>query len=146
VGASVAAAEAAISNRLDDRARVKAFVRLRAELGNPSTPTRLVMFPPSSTLSRVDATGLIDNDPNAVRSHLAAARGASSRVLVDDGPRRWLIGVSRDDTRRSGAWRNSPNARIRPWAIERVSNLPPHAPPTIGSTKRFVARLLPRRH
>jgi hypothetical protein len=34
----------------------------------------------------------------------------------------------------------------RPWAIERVSNLPsPRQPVTIGPAKRFVARLLPRR-
>ena len=34
----------------------------------------------------------------------------------------------------------------RPWAIERVSNLPsPQQPVTIGPAKRFVARLLPRR-
>jgi hypothetical protein len=34
----------------------------------------------------------------------------------------------------------------RPWAIERVSNLPsPLQPVTIGPAKRFVARLLPRR-
>lgn len=94
----VSAAEVAVSNRLDDRAMVDAFVRLRAELGNPSAPTRLAMFPPGSTLSRVDATGLIGNDLNALRSHLATARRASSSVLVDDGPRRWLIGVSWDDS------------------------------------------------
>jgi hypothetical protein len=94
----VAAAEVAISNRLDDRAMVDAFVRLRAELGDPSVPTRLAMFPPGSTLSRVDATGLIGNDLNVLRSQVAASRGASSSVLVDDGPRRWLIGVSWDDS------------------------------------------------
>jgi hypothetical protein len=93
----VAAAEVATSDRFDDRATVDALVRLRAELGDPSAPTRLAMFPPGSTLSRVDATGLIANDLNALRSDLAQARAASSSVLVDDGPRRWLIGVSWDD-------------------------------------------------
>jgi hypothetical protein len=93
----VAAAEVATSDRFDDRATVDALVRLRAELGDPSAPTRLAMFPPGSTLSRVDATGLIGNDLNALRSDLAQARAASSSVLVDDGPRRWLIGVSWDD-------------------------------------------------
>ncbi len=94
----VAAAEVAIPNRLDDRAMVEAFVRLRAELGDTPVPTRLAMFPPGSTLSRVDATGLIGNHLNVLRSDLATRRSASSSVLVDDGPRRWLIGVAWDDT------------------------------------------------
>jgi hypothetical protein len=94
----MAAAEVALANRLDDRAMVDALVRLRAELGDPRVPTRLAVFPPGSTLSRVDATGLIGNDLNALRSDLATRRHASSSVLVDDGPRRWLIGVSWDDT------------------------------------------------
>jgi hypothetical protein len=94
----VAAAEVPLANRLDDRATLDAFVRLRAELGDPRVPARIAMFPPGSTLSRVDATGLIGNDLNALRSELARSRTASSSVLVDDGPRRWLIGVSWDDT------------------------------------------------
>jgi hypothetical protein len=94
----VAAAEIPLANRLDDRATVDALVRLRAELGDPRVPTRLAVFPPGSTLSRVDVTGLIGNDLNALRSHLATSRHASSSVLIDDGPRRWLIGVSWDDT------------------------------------------------
>ena len=93
----VAAAEVPVGNRLDDRATVDALVRLRAELGDPRVPTRLALFPPGSTLSRVDATGLVGNDLNALRSDLASRRNASSSVLVDDGPRRWLVGVSWDD-------------------------------------------------
>lgn len=94
----VAAAEVPLANSLDDRATVDALVRLRAELGDPHVPTRIAVFPPGSTLSRVDATGLVGNDLNALRSDLATSRNASSSVLVDDGPRRWLIGVSWDDT------------------------------------------------
>ncbi len=94
----VAAAEVPLANRLDDRATLDALVRLRAELGDPRVPARIAMFPPGSTLSRVDATGLIGNDLNTLRSDLARSRHASSSVLVDDGPRRWLIGVSWDDT------------------------------------------------
>ncbi len=93
----VAAGEVAVPDRLDDRAIVDAFVRLRAELGDPSVPTRLALFPPGSTLSRLDATGLVGNDLNALRTRLATTRTASSSVLVDDGPRRWLVGVSWDD-------------------------------------------------
>jgi hypothetical protein len=94
----VAAAEVAIANRFDDRAMVDALLRLRAELGDARVPTRVAMFPAGSTLSRVDATGLTGVDLNALRGELAASRGATSSVLVDDGPRRWLVGVSWDDT------------------------------------------------
>jgi hypothetical protein len=97
-GRLVAAAEVAVANRFDDRAMVNALVRLRAELGDARVPTRVAMFPPGSTLSRVDATGLTGVDLNALRADLAASRGATSSVLVDDGPRRWLVGVSWDDT------------------------------------------------
>jgi len=77
---------------------LNALVRLRAELGDARVPTRVAMFPSGSTLSRVDATGLTGVDLNALRAGLAASRGATSSVLVDDGPRRWLVGVSWDDT------------------------------------------------
>jgi hypothetical protein len=96
-GRMVAAAEVAVANPLDDRAMVNALVRLGAELGDARVPTRLAMFPPGSTLSRVDATGLTGVDLNALRARLAATRNATSSVLVDDGPRRWLVAVSWDD-------------------------------------------------
>lgn len=96
-GRVVAAAEVPVANRLDDRTMVDALVRLRAELGDPRVPTRVAVFPPGSTLSRVDATGLTGHDLNTLRSGLAASRDASSSVLIDDGPRRWLVGVSWDD-------------------------------------------------
>jgi hypothetical protein len=97
-GRVIAAAEVPLANRLDDRAMVDALVRLRAELGDPHVPTRVAVFPPGSTLSRVEATGLIGNQINELRATLAASRQASSSVLIDDGPRRWLVGVSWDDT------------------------------------------------
>ncbi len=96
-GRIVAAAEVAVANRLDDRTLVDALVRLRAELGDPHVPTRVALFPPGSTLSRIDATGLTGHDLNTLRSALATSRDASSSVLIDDGPRRWLVGVSWDD-------------------------------------------------
>ena len=96
-GRVVAAAEVAVANRTDDRAMVDALVRLRAELGDARLPTRLAVFPPGSTLSRVDATGLTGADLNALRARLASTRRATSSVLVDDGPRRWLVGVAWDD-------------------------------------------------
>jgi hypothetical protein len=96
-GRVVAAAEVPVTSQHDDRAVVDALVRLRAELGDPVMPTRVAVFPPRSTLSRVDATGLAGPDLNALRSDLAATRSATSSVLIDDGPRRWLVAVSWDD-------------------------------------------------
>jgi hypothetical protein len=96
-GRVLAAAEVPVATRLDDRTIVDALVRLRAELGDPLVPTRVAVFPPGSTLSRVDATGLTGTDLNTLRSDLATSRNATSSVLLDDGPRRWLVGVSWDD-------------------------------------------------
>jgi hypothetical protein len=96
-GVPAASAEVPVADRLDDRAMVDALVRLRAELGDSLVPTRVAMFPPGSTLSRVDATGLTGTDLNKLRLRLATSRHASSSVLVDDGPRRWLVGVAWDD-------------------------------------------------
>ncbi len=93
----LAAAEVPIAVSADDRSTVDAFLRLRAELGDPTTPTRIAVFPASSTMARVDATGLSGNDLKGLRAALASSRSASSSVLVDDGPRRWLVGVSWDD-------------------------------------------------
>jgi hypothetical protein len=94
----IAAAEVFVVDRDDDRAFIDALVRLRVDIGDPGVPTRLAVFPPGSTLSRLDATGLSGSDLNALRERLADSSNASSSVLVDDGPRRWLVGVSWDDT------------------------------------------------
>lgn len=96
-GRVVSAAEVSVADRHDDRSVVDALVRLRAELGDTGAPTRVALFPPGSTLSRLDATGASGSDLNALRAELAASNGASSSVLVDDGPRRWLVGVAWDD-------------------------------------------------
>lgn len=96
-GRAVAAAEVPIASRADDRATVDALVRLRAELGETMAPTRVAVFPPGSTLARVDATGLSGTDLNALRSDLVESRNAASSILLDDGPRRWLIGVAWND-------------------------------------------------
>jgi hypothetical protein len=93
----LAAAEVPITVSADDRSTVDSLVRLRAELGDPTAPTRVALFPAGGTLARVDATGLTGTDLQRLRSDLVSSRSASSSVLVDDGPRRWLIGVSWDD-------------------------------------------------
>jgi hypothetical protein len=97
-GRVIAATEVFVVDRHDDRAFMDALVRLRVDIGDPGVPTRLALFPPGSTLSRLDATGMSGSDLNALREHLADSSNASSSVLVDDGPRRWLVGVSWDDT------------------------------------------------
>ena len=56
-GRLAAAAEVPASVRADDRSLVDALARLRADLGDPGVPTRVAVFPPGATLSRVDATG-----------------------------------------------------------------------------------------
>ncbi len=96
-GRVVAAAEVPVADRLDDRALLDSLVRLRAELADPDAPTRIASFPPGSALSRVDATGATGTDLNTLRAELATSRNASSSVLIDDGPRRWLVAVSWDD-------------------------------------------------
>lgn len=96
-GRLAAAAEVPIATAGDDRSTVDALLRLRAELGATPAPTRLALFPPGSILTRVDATGLTGSELNVLRSELATSRAASSSVLVDDGPRRWLVGVTWDD-------------------------------------------------
>lgn len=96
-GRLVAAAEVPIASGGDDRAIVDALVRLRAELGDPRVPTRIAVFPPGSTLSRVDTTGLTGNDLSRLRTELTNSTDTSSSVLLDDGPRRWLVGVRWDD-------------------------------------------------
>lgn len=96
-GHVVAAAEVSIETRHDERSTLDALVRLRAELGDPREPTRVAVFPPGSTLTRVDITGLTGPELNARRSELATDRGVFSSVLVDDGPRRWMLAVHWDD-------------------------------------------------
>jgi hypothetical protein len=97
-GRLVAAAEVGIENQHDDRTVLDSLVRLRIELGEPSASTRVGVFPPRSTLERRDVTGLTGAELNRQRSELAVHRALSSTVLVDEGPRRWLIAVHWNET------------------------------------------------
>ena len=92
-----AAAEVGIASARDDRAVLDALVRLRAELGGPPVPTRVAMFPAGSTMHRIDVTGQSGPELNAVRSALERNHAVSSTVLVDDGPRRWMMAVRWDE-------------------------------------------------
>jgi hypothetical protein len=88
-----AAAEVGINSAGDDTALLDSLVRLRAQLGGVRVPTRLALFPPGSALHRVEATGLAGAELNQLRTNLRVDHQISSTVLVDDGPRRWMIGV-----------------------------------------------------
>jgi len=93
-----AAAEVGISSARDDQSVVDALVRLRAELGGAPVPTRVALFPAGSTMHRVDVTGRSGPELNTLRSALERDLGVSSSVLIDDGPRRWLMAVRWDDS------------------------------------------------
>jgi hypothetical protein len=91
-----AAAEVGIRTR-DDRGVLDALVRLRAELGGTRAPTRVALFPPGSTLHRIDVTGRTGPELNGLRSTLERVHAISSTVLIDDGPRRWMMAVRWDE-------------------------------------------------
>lgn len=97
-GRLVTAAEAAIESHHDDRSVLDALIRLRAELGEPSAPTRVALFPSASTLERRDATGLDGAELNAQRARMATDRSLLSTVLIDEGPRRWMVAIGWDES------------------------------------------------
>jgi hypothetical protein len=97
-GRLVAAAEVAVADVADDRSVVDALVRLRSDLGNPIETTRIATFPPASTVQRIDVTGLSGGELNARRADLLGTHGVASTLLLDDGPRRWLIEVRWDQS------------------------------------------------
>ena len=91
VGAQpLSTAEVSLSSVDDERAVLDSLIRLRAELGGPSLPTRVATFPPGSFLRRVDVTGKTGPELNALRAEIDRRHGAPSTMLVDDGPRRWM--------------------------------------------------------
>ncbi len=92
-----AAAEVGIGAAHDDRAVLDALVRLRAELGGAAGPTHVALFPPGSTMYRIDVTGRSGPELNALRSALERNHDVSSTVLIDDGPRRWMMAVRWDE-------------------------------------------------
>lgn len=91
-----AIAEIPVTDPGDEQRVVDAFVRLRAELGERSVPTRIGMFPRGTSLQRIDATGLSGPELNRRRADLDRQFGITSTVLLDDGPRRWLYVVPWD--------------------------------------------------
>lgn len=96
-GRVVAVAELPLVDVDDEQSVVDALVRLRAELGDPDEPTRVAVFPPASTLHRLDVTGSSGNELNGARMALEHGEGIASSLLLDDGPRRWLLAVRWDE-------------------------------------------------
>ncbi len=78
-------------NLADDNATLDALVLLRAELGEPDEPARIATFPGDAMMQRVDITGRSGPELNELRSRLDRRHGINSTVVVDDGPRRWLL-------------------------------------------------------
>jgi hypothetical protein len=93
-----AAGEVAVSDVEDDRSVLDALIRLRADLGDPREPTRIATFPPASLLHRIEVTGRSATELNAIRVGLMRDHAIASTVLVDDGPRRWILAVRWDET------------------------------------------------
>ncbi|MEM9745573.1 MAG: hypothetical protein AAF945_02670 [Actinomycetota bacterium] len=89
-GRAVAAAELSFP-AYDDAAARDAFVLLRAELGEPRSPTRIATFPSASIMQRIDVTGRSGPELNELRSKLDRLHAINSTMLQDDGPRRWLF-------------------------------------------------------
>jgi len=89
-GRLAAAAEFPV-NLSDDNSTLDALVLLRAELGDPDEPARVATFPRNAMMQRVDITGRSGPDLNKLRSRLDRRHGINSTVVVDDGPRRWLL-------------------------------------------------------
>jgi len=74
------------------------MVLLRAELGGSSEPTRVAVFPTGAMLQRSDVTGHSANELKDLRSRMAE-HDVTATMLVDDGPRRWLLLVRWDEPR-----------------------------------------------
>lgn len=89
----VAAAEIGIGDPDDDRSVLDALVRLRGELDGPATSTRVATFASANTLHRIDVTGFSANELNGVRTALRVEQEIASTMLIDDGPRRWLLAL-----------------------------------------------------
>jgi hypothetical protein len=96
-GGVAAAAEVAVRSWDDDRSLLDSLLRMKAELDAPPVPTRLAIFLATATLQRFDVTGASGPELNGRRAALEETHGIRSTVLVDDGPRRWLIGVRWDE-------------------------------------------------
>jgi len=79
-------------------ATLDALVRMWAELGEPTVPTRLACFPVGSLLRRRDVTGLTGPELTSIRSDLERRQGINSTVLVERGARRWLLEISWNET------------------------------------------------
>lgn len=81
----------------EDGPALDALTMMRAELGEPVEPTRLATFPSTARLQRIDVTGRSGPELNQLRSTLNRRRGVNSSLVMDDGPRRWLLAIEWDE-------------------------------------------------
>jgi hypothetical protein len=95
----VGAGEIGVGDAEDDRSVLDALVRLRVELDGPTAPTRVATFASTDTLHRLDVTGFSATQLSGLRATLRADQGIASTVLLDDGPRRWLVALRWDEPR-----------------------------------------------
>lgn len=95
-GRIAAAAERPVRGS-DDDALLDALVVLNADLGEPSEPTRIATFPAGSSLQRLDITGRSPAAVMEVQERMRTQHSIRSSVVVDDGPRRWLLLIRWDE-------------------------------------------------
>lgn len=102
LGKVAAVSEVAVARPDDNALLIDALVRVRGQLGQVDAPTRLGWFARDATLQRVDATGRDGTELNEMRHDLAGRLDIGSTMLVDAGPRRWMIAIKWDH---SQGWR-----------------------------------------
>ncbi len=134
------AAEVSVTSFDDDRSVLDAMIRLRADLGVEHVPARLATFPAGSWLRRIDVTGKTGPELNALRGEIDDRYRAGSTMLVDDGPRRWLLiihwpdaGVRRIEALTEQAGFIDVAVEPSPVALARV------LPPSLTVAERFAA-------
>lgn len=96
------AAEVPIARFQDHACVFDALVRVRGQLSTHPLPTRVAWFPSGSTMQRIEATGLIGPELNAMRHDLADTASITSTMLVDADARRWMLALRWDH---GEAWR-----------------------------------------
>ncbi|MGA9277765.1 hypothetical protein [Ilumatobacter sp.] len=95
-GRVASAAEFSVDSA-DDDALLDGLVLLRAELGEPDDPTRIATFPSGTTIQRLDVTGRSGADLKELRAHMNARHSIGTTLIVDDGPRRWMLLIRWDE-------------------------------------------------
>lgn len=77
----------------DDEAVFEALTALHQRIDASDRPTRIAWFPTGALLQRLDVTGRSMSDLNALRRDLDDQHGFGSSMLLDVGPRRWMLAL-----------------------------------------------------